>query len=578
MSAPSEDVWGAWDFLQRMDWAAREVSLHGRHITNWALGFHLGRWVLQNILFACIAWLLPIADVGFEERVWCNVVRYSIFSHALESCGWRHGPMCGGRVTPWPLGWFTNLHYRFTRGTFRYTGNKFVQRLMGSRRTVVDIMSNAFFLLSSLIAVLFPQLLPGATVAAAAGAVWVWIIDQPHSTDGKGTTHVHFILAGCLSASQGGVACGQLQILIIWIASGLCKQGPWMAFVTSPLLGGSVWCRGRIWMWRLLYRGDDDLRPTCFADVFGRYASHVEWLCPIMLLFPCHPALIYCSLALLVAMHVYIMATAGLDVLSWNGFFIVAGLCLFGGGASFGFDYDGLRRAPWPLLIWYMLEIIVIIYGWFYPGSVSFQAGHRNWAGNEPVALVLLRRDAARKLTQSLPIFGRPMWDPVPDELRSWYPKAAVVPHLGEMTAFKIIATYWLGLLNMKILPMLVLQALQGHSIGDFYVMNHMQFWDMLWGSFFFCPTHMPDIFQAMQEIVGFEKGECLCVWVTGFPVAGAAFGGAAWQILDAHAGLLAEGQVSIKSALSLASLPSACARADPLIAGCASPTGDNKM
>merc|ERR1711971_1103674 len=194
-----EDIWRNWSFLERMDWAAREVSLQGRHMTRWALGFHLGRWVLQNILFACIVWLLPIVDVDIQEYVWCNVVRYSIFSHALESFGWRHGPMCGGRVTPWPLGWFTNVHYRFTRGTFRYTGSKCVQQLMGSRRTTADIIISTFFLLSSMMAVLFPQLFPWMRVAAAAGVVLVWIIDQPHCTDGKGTTHVHFILAGCVS-------------------------------------------------------------------------------------------------------------------------------------------------------------------------------------------------------------------------------------------------------------------------------------------------------------------------------------------------------------------------------------------
>eukprot|EP00931_Biecheleriopsis_adriatica_P088029 TRINITY_DN62426_c0_g1_i1.p1 TRINITY_DN62426_c0_g1~~TRINITY_DN62426_c0_g1_i1.p1 ORF type:complete len:325 (+),score=40.17 TRINITY_DN62426_c0_g1_i1:131-976(+) len=264
-------------------------------------------------------------------------------------------------------------------------------------------------------------------------------------------------------------------------------------------------------------------------------------------------------------MHVYIMALAGLDILCWNGWFIVAGLGLFGGGASLGFDYDGLRVAPWPLLAWYLTEAAVIVYGWIYPGRVSFQAGHRNWAGNEPVALVLLRRNAAEKLTSALPTYGRPTWDPVPAELRSWYPKAAAVPHLGEMTAFKIIATYWLGLLNNKILPSLVLRALRDDSVGDFHIMNHMQFFDMLWGSFFFCPTHMPEVFHEMQKIVAFEEGECVCVWLTGFPVAGPSFGGAGWQILDAQAGLLAEGQFSIETALSLASLPSACARADPL-------------
>merc|ERR1719265_1164302 len=121
----------------------------------------------------------------------------------------------------------------------------------------------------------------------------------------------------------------------------------------------------------------------------------------------------------------------------------------------------------------------------------------------------------------------------------------------------------------MKILPALVMRALQDHGIGDFYVMNHMQFFDLLWGSFFFCPTHMPDIFKALQQIVEFDKGECICVWLTGFPVAGPSYGGAAWQIIDANAGLIANGEVCLDTALSLASLPSACARADPLMMDC---------
>merc|ERR1712050_545535 len=104
-------------------------------------------------------------------------------------------------------------------------------------------------------------------------------------------------------------------------------------------------------------------------------------------------------------------------------------------------------------------------------------------------------------------------------------------------------------------------------GIGEFYVMNHFQFWDMLWGSYFFCPTHMEQILESLQQLVQFEHGDCQCIAVHGFPVAGSSWGGASWRIIDANLGIISRGEASLENALALATLPSACAQAQHLLA-----------
>ena len=88
-----------------------------------------------------------------------------------------------------------------------------------------------------------------------------------------------------------------------------------------------------------MYRGEDDLRPTPFAEVLGTVAAAIEWASPLVLLFSTDPVLIRSAVCLMVLMHVYIVTLIPVDLHLWNSFTAVAAIYLFLGEQPVGFDW-----------------------------------------------------------------------------------------------------------------------------------------------------------------------------------------------------------------------------------------------
>ena len=92
------------------------------------------------------------------------------------------------------------------------------------------------------------------------------------------------------------------------------------------------WLTSMPWLWRLMFRGENDLGATPFAQVLSYIAATVEWGAPLILIFSTEPILIWFALFMLISMHVYIIMLVPNDIHMWNWFTAVAGLYLFVGG------------------------------------------------------------------------------------------------------------------------------------------------------------------------------------------------------------------------------------------------------
>eukprot|EP00929_Paragymnodinium_shiwhaense_P048785 TRINITY_DN24625_c0_g1_i1.p1 TRINITY_DN24625_c0_g1~~TRINITY_DN24625_c0_g1_i1.p1 ORF type:complete len:426 (-),score=2.94 TRINITY_DN24625_c0_g1_i1:162-1439(-) len=416
MATPTEDVWRSWGFFQRLDWAVRENSRQGPRLPSWILVATYGRFLFQNVAFLPFLWYLPsgVASSSVQEAGWEIFLRYTAWTYALDSLGVRNGPMLDGRFTPWPYGMFTIARYRLTRGTLK------VARFscFGKVRTTLDVLFYVILLGALTVAIALPTFLQEGLRVAVLCSAWSFVSDHQQFFASQSTTYFYVLLAGCFPTEQGGLACTQLHVMLVWIGSGLGKIGPWFLFVNGPFLSSSVWLRGRSWLPRLLYRGESDFRPTFLISLVGHLAPHFEWIAPLMLLCVGSPLTVRVGIVVLVAMHVYILlAPAARDIYNWNGWFIVAAIYLFGGGASFGFDFESMANAPLPLAILFGIETLAVVVGVFRPDLVSYQTGHRNWAGNWSQAVILLKKNAAAKLTDSLTTYGRPAWNAVPESI-----------------------------------------------------------------------------------------------------------------------------------------------------------------
>eukprot|EP00746_Dinoflagellata_sp_MGD_P132532 gnl/MRDRNA2_/MRDRNA2_66238_c0_seq1.p1 gnl/MRDRNA2_/MRDRNA2_66238_c0~~gnl/MRDRNA2_/MRDRNA2_66238_c0_seq1.p1 ORF type:complete len:591 (-),score=59.54 gnl/MRDRNA2_/MRDRNA2_66238_c0_seq1:4-1716(-) len=567
MSTPTEELWRSWNFLQRLDWAARENSRQGPRFPTWIVAACFGRFLIQNLAFVLLLQLVP-SDQTLEgkDQLWQTFLRYTAWTYGLDCAGYRNGPLLDGRFTPWPLGMFTIARYRLTRGSLKVP----MFACFGSHRTALDVASFVALLVALSVSVFFPALLREAMVVAVVSAAWGLLSDHQQFLASQSTTHFHVLLAGCFPAQQGGVACAQIHVVLVWLGSGLGKIGPWFAFVNGPFLSGSLWLRGRQWLWKLLYRSEDDLRPTFAVQLLGHVAPHLEWVAPLLLFVPGSAFSVVLGVVTLLAMHVYILCMPAMrDIYAWNGWFMVAAVNLFGGRVAFGFDFGSWASAPYPLQLWFVGETLLVLFGVLRPDLISYQTGHRNWAGNWSQAVIFLRKSAASKLTDSVITYGRPAWDAVPESIQLG-PKLTEkdASFAKELITYKLLGNYWLSTMNLKVLPSLVQRTLMAEPIQDFYVMHGNQLCDTCMGSFF-CLSWFPLVVSSLQKVAHFEERDFLCIHVGSFPFQGGCrTSSTKWQILDASAGVVASGTLHSDAAWTLATLPSACESAEWLLGG----------
>mmetsp|Transcript_8707 Transcript_8707/g.26811 ORF Transcript_8707/g.26811 Transcript_8707/m.26811 type:complete len:582 (+) Transcript_8707:40-1785(+) len=566
MAAPPEDEWKSWDFLERLDWCAQSVSRHGVGVPGWVTVLGYLKLILVHVLFLLLVALRPPTE-GLLSMVgaWQAFLRYAVFTHALNAVGEKDGPTrrwSGG--VPGLLGLFSAVRYQLRPGTLKMP----VFHDMNHRRTKLDVLVHAVFYAVSLVAMFAADPAKWALAVICACDVWFVVFDYGEYLRAHAPTYLGILLCGCYPMAAGGCAGAQVQLMIVWIGSGLAKVGPWFAGVNGTFLCGSYWLSGQAWLWRLMYRAEHDLRPTLFGEIMSHSAATVEWGAPLLLLFTGAPAVVWVGIVGLVAMHLYIIVLCIIDLHVWNFFCAVAAVYLFVGCGTLGFDYKGLAAAPWLPVLYLAFQVLLFFWGSFAPDQVNHQTAHRCWAGNWTQAIWLVRKTAGPKFMQAVPVYGLPPWDPVPEwvKRRGWLGPKAPIP---DIAVYKRITFHFLMTLNMKYLPALMRRAMAGEPVSQFHVLHGSAVWDTLFGGVigsYFNGTQA--VMKSLQESAQFEEGECMCLWVGPFPAIGVdfAWGTSQWKIIDAKVGVVATGRLTVEMAKAVASLPSACTRSGGLL------------
>mmetsp|Transcript_24298 Transcript_24298/g.61592 ORF Transcript_24298/g.61592 Transcript_24298/m.61592 type:complete len:568 (-) Transcript_24298:553-2256(-) len=548
---PAPDVWKELSFMQRLDVAAKDVALNGRGMPAAMYAFHFASWFLNYSVFGLLVWATgrpaEMSDVEYGLQTF---LKCTVWHHLLEALGFsRQGPLYGNFDGP------TNFRYRLTPGTIKES----LLPGLGNRRTYADVAVHTVFFVACTAVMLLPKV-PIALIRTifACDAVLV-LTDFQQWMASVGHTYMHMLFPACFPISQGSLAGMQVIMVIQWISSGVGKVGPWFSNVNGPFMIQSPWVRGSRWFNRLLFKGEENLAPTCGAACFAHLAAFVEWFCPMLLCASCLGGGASVDLAIsfgllgLLAMHVYIVAApAPFDVFQWNTYFAITCVYLFW-YASWGLDCAGLR-AMHPLLFAYLcVETAVVVAGHFLPDRISFYVTHRYWAGNWAQAFFLIRKGAEHKFTAgTLPGFGSPAWDPMPAKL-----KANMNQMSAAYGAAKGLAYLWLATYNMKIFPAVVKRALCGASEDDYHLVGGMSFANMFQGQ----TTDMMralNLTASLGALLDLDEGDCRCIFIQSFPLFSSK---SSWKVVDARAGVVAKGQFTTKEVDSVMSLPSACER-----------------
>ncbi|CAE8597245.1 unnamed protein product [Polarella glacialis] len=239
-------------------------------------------------------------------------------------------------------------------------------------------------------------------------------------------------------------------------------------------------------------------------------------------------------------MHGYITFLIPFDLVLWNWFFGLSAVFLFANCGTVGFDYEGWLVAPWPVQLVSLWQVMLMMIGLIFPAQAS--------------GLFLAKKGVAHKITDAIPTYGRPAWVAVPEWARNekWLGSALTIPEMG---LYKGIALMYLHKLNLKCLPSLLRQALKEDSISDF----HLMYYDS--GACSWSPERCEQYVRSLQARANFEEGECICISVSAFPRLGQPL---EWKIIDAQAGVRAQGRLNVVMAEEVASLPSACEVVQP--------------
>jgi len=570
MPTPPEDEWKKWGFLQRLDWCAKDVSKNGMGIPLWVTSVAYLKFLLSNVLCLLIVWAIPPSQGMLStDGAWQAFLRYTLFTHALNALGEKDGPTrrwSGG--VPGLLGLFATVRYQLTPGTLKLP----LFRHMSFRRSLLDVLVHVVFILATLAGTFMPDVPKWLLAVVCVCDVWFAIFDYGEYLRSHAPTYLGIIFAACFPMAAGGRAGAQAQLMIVWVGSGLAKVGPWFAGVNGAFVCGSYWLSGQHWLWSLMYKGEQDLRPTLLAEAISHLAASVEWGAPLLMLFAGYPVVIWVGVVGIFCMHLYIIILCIIDLHVWNFYCAAAAVYLFACCDPLGLDYAGLAAAPWPLLAYVAFQTLLFFWGSLAPDQVNHQTAHRCWAGNWTQAVWLVRKSSASKLMKAVPTYGLPPWDMIP----AWVKERGLLgptPPIPELLVYKRITFHILSTLNMKYLPLLLRRAMGESPISDFHILHGSAIWDTLLGGVigsYFNATEA--VIQTLQETACFEEGECLCIWVGSFPAVGkgCSWGPTHWKIIDAKVGLVAHGSLTVAMAKAVSSLPSACAQApsDALLGG----------
>ena len=393
--------------------------------------------------------------------------------------------------------------------------------------------------------------------------------------------------------TAGSLSVLQLTLALLYIGCGLGKMGPWFVQVFIQEWTLPIWAR--IFDLKPLLTKDmpKDNTATLIAKIGGYGAASMEWLAGILI---CLPTSIIaetflgsyalelefegnyhgtsCSLPVaagivfILSMHIYIIVhlptAANIWILNILPAYLMYYAFYLAPTAESGFDYDGFASLPVPWQYACYAFILFLVFGQTNTDKISYTLCYRFWAGNWPHSYFFISKSGIEKMKKAM----AKQWE---------YEEPGVVPTYEsewgkQKITYEVMGMFFNGQLNHRVLPKVIRKVIpNGKSLTQYQgegnriiigcVLN-----DWLMGLSTNCSLRSFHALAALQEICNFDAGECILINVHSFgshlalDVSGQST--TEWAIVDAKAGVVEKGTVSINECLSY-TRPSACKEKD---------------
>lgn len=519
----------------------------GLGLPNAALLWHYSMVLVYGLAFAVIAALTTPVDVKAGQLPYGDLFKKLVLFHWLWEAlglGVDHGPLAGKLAPPF-LDWW----YRATPGVLKYPFFSWLP----ARRTWLDVaVLNVGFYVAVMRAMLSASIGPSEVLPVVMCGAYEFFFDHGMHICSYATQHLHMVVCMCFPQEQGQIAGLQLALLALYFGSGLAKWGAWGPHMNAAnLLFTKFMYRHAVVHKAMLNAplgSPPDYSLSGFSVVLGYIASFVELAGPLLVL--CNymlPVSVYVGIGLVVAMHLYIMASFIADVYVWNltdaAFFVLLFKMM-----HFGFDWSGLCNMHWALAAYMLLSTAYIISGHIMPDGVPYICAHRHAAGNWAMGYIVVAQGAEHKL-QKVYCHGAPPTGP-----NGWMPLWNSILSLG--------AWLWLANLPSRMALALVSSKVGSAELQRVSIFHSFALMNQCCGSLRADGVSTLRLITELGEICGFEEGECELFWAGAFPFhpSPGANPRASWKIVDSKVGEVKAGTYDVKSVLA-AGRPSVSAR-----------------
>ena len=305
------------------------------------------------------------------------------------------------------------------------------------------------------------------------------------------------------------------------------------------------------WTWlkkRLYQNYPEDLRPSSLTKLLAHTGTIIEYSFPLLLIFGDGGILTMIGLTSMFCFHLFITSSFPMGVpIEWNVIMVYGAFVLFGHHAE-----HAMFSLESPLLIAILcISLLVVpIIGNLFPQWVSFLLSMRYYAGNWAYSVWLFKGDAEEKLDAHLVKSSKT----VLSQLDLFYDTYIAQSLVAKVISFRVMH------LHGRALQLLVPKAVSnieeyawrdgeliaGVSLGWNFGDGHL---------------HDEQLLAAIQKRCQYASGELRCIFVESQPMVRPHLD---WRIVDAKAGQIDSGRVSIDELVELQPYPIA----EPVLKG----------
>ncbi len=530
-------TWPDLPFAERARLACEDWALRGFGVPAVGYAFYVLKLAAYIAGFLWIASATPALGGVADWRDWwatpLSLQKAALWTMLWEGLGLGAG---SGPLTARYLPPVTAFVHFLWRGTTRLPPWPVLPGTSGHLRTVLDVGLYAGAVLA----------LGAALAADALGTTqlvpilaFVLLLGLRDRTAFLAFRSEHYLTVVVIGLFPADVLPGlKFLLLALWFGAASSKLNHIFPTVVAVMLSNSPVHRLQAFRRRLYRSFPDDLRPSSMATTIAHAGTVVEYGFPILLLTTSGTARTV-ALLVMVGFHLNIIGSmpAGVPI-EWNVLFIFTALALFGEHAEVS-----VLDVQSPLLAVLLLAALVVVpvLGNLFPARISFLPSMRYYAGNWPWSIWLFRPEA-------LASFEDRVQKVAPDvvaQAQRLYDDDVVTTLVARALAFR--SMHLPGRALQVLLPLAVADA-PGEAFDDRLSTYLMREGEIVGGvvlgwNFGDGHLHQEQLMAALQAQCDFAPGDVRGIFVESHPIHRPVHH---WRIVDAHDGLLHEGDLPV--------------------------------